>query len=367
MDLSIANNEIKENVFLRLKDLVNESSFIGGRYLQEFETKFAEFSGAKYCAGVANGTQAIRLALSAAGVGPGDEVITTTGTFMATVSPIIHCGATPILVDVDETTALIDIDEVAKRISTKTKAVIAVHLYGNVVDLDRLQSLCEKNEIHLIQDCAQAHGAKWMNKKLGHYGLAQTYSFYPGKNIGAWGDAGAVSANDRLVIDKVSALRNHGRSRGEKFRHDDIGDNCRMDAVQCLVLIEKLKTVELKNERRRRLYLEYVERLRGIGDLTFIEPSPKSEPVHHLFVIRTQHREELLAYLNRNNIKAGVHYLLPVHLQPAMDKFNYKKGDFPAVERLSQQILSLPFYAEMSEQTLDLVNNAVKSFFMEIV
>lgn len=364
MDLHQTHGEVVDDIFADLRELVKKGDFIGGPRVTTFEQEFARFSGAHACAGISNGTEAIRLGLLALGIGRGDEVITVANTFIATAEAIVDLGARPVLVDAEASTALMDLKAVEAAITPRTKAVIAVQLYGNVLDLDQLSDLCRRKKLFLIQDAAQAHGALWGGKPLGAYGDLQTYSFYPGKNLGAWGDAGALTGNSESLVSDVRALANHGRKPGSKYLHDlASGCNGRLDPVQALVLSHKLKLMPDQLKKRRDLHRQFREALRGVGDLELFENGTKADPATHLFVVKTSQRDALQAHLNRDGIQTGVHYPVPLHLQPALKSLGYRSGDFPVAEKLALTSLSLPFFPGMQADQLERVVKSAKTFF----
>lgn len=362
-DLSIFHREIAPRVLAEINSLVNDSDFIGGNRLEKFEKEFARFAGAKHCIGLSNGTDAIVLGLHALGIEAGDEVITTANTFIATLEAILLVGAKPVLVDCEEGSALIDLDKIEAAITPRTKALLPVHLYGIPVNLEHAQSICQKHRIALLQDAAQAHGALWAGLPLSSFPGAQTYSFFPGKNLGAWGDAGALITDNDDIADFVRSYRNHGRATGVKYSHERFGANYRMDPLQAVVLSIKLERLAEKSQERRRLYSLFREQLSGVGDLQFIEISLEATPVHHLCIIRTRRRKELQSFLTSRGISTGIHYPIPCHLQPSMIEMNWSKGQFPNAELLAEEILSLPFYPEMGEEAVSFTSNAIRSFF----
>lgn len=363
MDLGRAHREIAPEILESIARLVESSAFIGARHLEAFEEAFASYTGARGAVGCSSGTQSLVLGLRAMGVGPGDEVITAVNTFIATVEAIFEVGARPVLVDVEEDTALATSEAVRAAITPRTRAVIAVHLYGQPVDLEALETLCKESELHLLQDAAQAHGARWNDRSLGDFEGLQSYSFYPGKNLGAWGDAGAICGSSPALLEELHALRDHGRSPGEKYLHHRVGTNARLDVLQALVIARKLEDLEPKNEERRQLAAAYRERLEGVGDLAFLECRPAARPVHHLLVVRTRQRDALREHLAASGISTGVHYPVPLHLQPALAGLELEKGRYPVAESLAETSLSLPFFPEMREDELDHVTSRIREFF----
>lgn len=363
MDLWAWHRDLVPQIFGELRDLAEKSEFIGGPRVEAFEKDFAAFTQAPYALGLANGTHAITLALRASGVKAGDGVITAGNSFIASVEAIIELGAKPILVDVDPETTLMDAEVTEASVRSGVRAILPVHLYGTPVNLEKFQSLCERRDLIHVQDAAQAHGALWSGRPLVEFGHAQTYSFYPGKNLGAWGDAGAVTTRHLEIAESIREYRDHGRKRGQKYVHDSMGSNFRLDPIQAVVLRHKLADLHKKSERRRELYRQITRELEGVGDLRFFRIHPNATPVHHLLVARTRKRDALKKFLGERGIATGIHYPVPLHLQPSLRFLGLKKGSLPGCEVLADEILSLPFFPEMtSEQTGRLVDE-VKSFF----
>lgn len=363
MDLAALNQDVAPEILRSLAGLVERSEFIGGPALKEFEAEFARFTEAPHAIGIANGTHAISLALRAAGVGPGDEVITVAMSFIATVEAILDIGARPVLVDVDPASGLIDLGQVESVITPVTRAVVPVHLYGTPVDLTALSDLCRRKKLVLVQDAAQAHGARWLGKPLVEFGAAQTYSFYPGKNLGAWGDAGAVTTASADLAEQIRSTRDHGRRSGQKYLHHDVGNNYRMDPLQAVVLSAKLPRLAAGNQRRRELCAEYARRLSGVGDLRFFQIHPDATPVHHLCVIRTAQRDQLQKHLTATGVSTGIHYPVPLHQQPALEGRLSLPVSLAASERMAAEILSLPLYPELPDASLVQVTETVRGFF----
>jgi dTDP-4-amino-4,6-dideoxygalactose transaminase len=363
VDLSIPHKRLGPAILAAIEQLMADSDFIGGKRLKNFEAQFAAFTGARFAVGVSNGTSAIALALKANGVGPGDEVITVAHTFVATAEAILDAGGVPVFVDVDPVSGVMTAENVAAQVTGKTRAVLPVHLYGHPVDLSAISKLCSERGLKLIQDSSQAHGALWDGMPLSAFGEAQTYSFYPGKNLGAWGDAGAVVTNDESMAEQLRSLRDHGRRSGAKYLHEDIGGNYRMDPIQAIVLSHKLPDLGLGNARRRELFRYYSDCLTGIGDISIIAPTERGTAVHHLFVIRSKAREELKSFLRENGIATGIHYPVPLHRQPAFARF--AAMSLPNTEQLSSEVLSLPFYPELGQEQAQRVSDTVRRFFQK--
>ncbi|MBI5686987.1 MAG: DegT/DnrJ/EryC1/StrS family aminotransferase [Verrucomicrobia bacterium] len=352
VDLVAQYQTIKSEVDPAMRRIVDQTAFIGGEDLKEFEKEFAAFCGAKHCVGVGNGTDAIYLALRALGIGRGDEVITVSHTFIATAEAVSQTGARPVFVDIKEDTMLMDPDKVEVAITPRTKAIITVHLYGQPCEMDRIVEIAHRRGLKVIEDAAQAHGGRWKGRRVGSLGDIACFSFYPGKNLGAYGDGGAVVGNDEALMNKVRMLANHGRL--EKYTHEMEGVNSRLDGLQAAILRVKLKRLDDWNAARRRHAAQYC---RLLADSNVVLPTinPNTEPVWHLFVVRVPNREQLQARLKEKGIATGVHYPLPLHLQPAYQYLNIPKGALPVSEKVAQQIVSLPMYAELTDEMVECV------------
>lgn len=325
--------------------------------MADFERAFASTSGASGAVGVASGTSALQLALLAVGVGAGDEVITTAHTFIATAEPISQCGATPVFVDIDPGTYNIDPNLVENAITPRTKAIIPVHLYGQPVEMRALRDIARRHNLWLIEDAAQAHAAEYEGKRCGSIGDLACFSFYPGKNLGAYGDAGAVTGNDETLLARVRKLRDHGRTT--KYEHDEIGFGERIDALQASILAAKLPHLESWTNARRdhaRLYNE----LLADSDVIIPFESPNVRHVYHLYVIRRPGRDALLEHLKSKGIGAGVHYPIPLHRQPAYLKQGYGNVNLPITEQIAGEVVSLPMYPELTREQIEYVAQAVK-------
>lgn len=349
VDLSAQYGSIKPEVDAAIQRVISVSGFIGGAEVAGFEREFASYCGVPFCAGVGNGTDALFLALKALGIGPGDEVVTVALTFIATAEAVTAAGAAPVFVDVREDTLLMNPDLLARALTPRTKAVIPVHLYGQVCEMDGILDFAKKHDLAVIEDAAQAHGAGWNGKRAGGFGNAACFSFYPGKNLGAMGDAGAVVGNDPGLIEKVRMLANHGRR--EKYTHNVPGYNSRMDAIQAAVLREKLKHLDRWNSARRRLAGLYIDGLAG-ADVRLQTVPEGGDPVWHLFVIRCRERDRLREKLKSAGFETGVHYPLPLHLQPAYLGKVPGGGSLPITEKAAGEVLSLPMYPELEEDAV---------------
>ncbi len=345
VDLKAQYDSIREEIDRAMHEVIERSAFVQGKEVREFEAEFASYCGSTGCVGVGNGTDAIYLTLRALGIGPGDEVITVAHTFIATAEAITLAGADPVFVDVRPDTLLLDADKIAAAITPRTRAVIPVHLYGQPCDMTAIAEIARTHDLRLIEDAAQAHGARWRGRRVGTLGDAACFSFYPGKNLGAYGDGGAVVSNDEDFLCRVRMLANHGRR--EKYTHEIAGVNSRLDGIQAALLRVKLRYLEEWNAARRRHADEYLNALRGTP-LTLPCTHPDAEPVWHLFVVSVPDRECVRQKLKERNIDTGVHYPLPLHLQPAYEGLAASRGALPTTEHAARHVLSLPMYAELT-------------------
>ena len=361
LDLKIQYEQIKNTVIPIYQNIMANAMFIGGPQVTGFEQEFADFCETRFCAGVASGTDALRFALMAAGVGSNHEVITVPNTFIATSESITQTGATPVFVDVYPETSNIDVDQIEAKITPRTKAIIPVHLYGQPADMDPILEIADLHGLVVIEDACQAHGALYKGRKAGSIGLAGCFSFYPGKNLGAFGEAGAVVSNDETLIQKIKIIRDHGQAI--KYFHDIEGYNGRLDALQAAVLRVKLKKLADWNQSRRQKASLYNKLLSEISEIEKPFEKDFAISVYHLYVIHTNERDNLMKYLNEQNISTGLHYPLPLHQQKAYHHAGYRKGDFPVSEKLADTLLSLPMYPELTEEQIEYVIDSIKSFF----
>lgn len=362
VDLRAQYAEIQEEIDAALSAVVREQSFIKGPHLAEFEEQFAEFCGTRFALGASSGTTAIALALAALDIGEGDEVIVPSHTFFATVEPILQLGARPVFADVDPETYLIDPDSVERCLTFRTRAIMPVHLYGQMADMQRLRDLAWKRyrRVALIEDCAQAHGAQQGDLQAGGAGDIACFSFYPGKNLGAYGDGGAVTTNDSGLAERMAKLADHGRAT--KYVHDCVGFNYRLDALQAAVLSVKLRHLPAWNERRRQLAANYTKLLANVEDCGVPQTAPNNTHVYHLYVVDCPHRGEMLEHLREKGVGAGVHYPVPVHLQPALRSCEWSADELPHTEVAAQRVLSLPLFPELTEAQQQEVVEALRSF-----
>lgn len=343
VDLKAQHRQVADDVARGWAEVLENTSFILGKHVAEFEKAFAAFQGVPYCVGLANGTDAVELAVRAVGIGPGDEVILPANTFIATALGVARAGATPVLVDSDPVYHLIDPNEIAKKITARTKAVYAVHLYGQIAPIEAIQKAVEGRGILLLEDAAQSQGAKRNGLASGAFGEMAATSFFPGKNLGAYGDAGGVLTKSEALAKRAIALRNYGSE--VKYHHPETGFNSRMDTLQAVVLSAKLKHLAAWNEERRVAAARYHELLAGlVPTITLPETLPGNEHVWHLYVVRVPNRDETLKKLNAAGVGAGIHYPVPIHLQGAFKHLGHEKGAFPVAEKAASEILSLPLF-----------------------
>ncbi|MFN2493806.1 MAG: DegT/DnrJ/EryC1/StrS family aminotransferase [Pyrinomonadaceae bacterium] len=359
VDLKAQYERIKPEIDDAIADVLQSCQFVLGHHVEAFETDFAKYCQTEFALGVNSGTSALHLALLAAGVKPGDEVITVSYTFVATVASICYTGATPVFVDIDPSTCTIDPAKIEAAITPKTKVIVPVHLYGSCVDMDPIIDLARRHKLVVIEDAAQAHGAEYKGRRAGSLGELACFSFYPGKNLGAYGQGGAVVTNNDQYRVLIKQLRDHGQS--EKYYHDMLGYNYRMEAIQGAVLRVKLRHLDAWNMARLRGAEVYRRELADLN-LRLIKEDPSSKSVHHLFPVFSEQRDELRNHLSSAGISTGVHYPIPVHLQQGFRHLGYKIGDLPHTERASRETLSLPLYPELQHEALMRVTGAVRSF-----
>jgi dTDP-4-amino-4,6-dideoxygalactose transaminase len=330
--------------------------------LEKFEKQFAEYVGVKYCIGVASGTDALHLSLRALGIGPGDEVLIPANTFVATAYAILYVNAKPVLIDINPNTYNIDVTLIEQKITKKTKAIIPVHLYGQPAEMDTISKMAKKYGLSIIEDACQAHGASYRKKQTGNLGTLGTFSFYVSKNLGAFGDGGAITTNSATLAKKLKRLREYGET--SRYSYEEVGFNSRLDAVQAAILSVKLKHLDKWNSQRQQIARYYNKRFRAELP-SIITPSTEniSSHVYHLYVIQTQKRNKLLKYLAEKGIQAAIHYPIPLHLQHSLQSLKYKQGDFPITEKIAGEILSLPMYPQLSKKQQDYIVESVSSFF----
>ncbi|GCD91336.1 glutamine--scyllo-inositol aminotransferase [Nocardioides sp. LS1] len=351
MDLASQQVEIAAEVRAGLDDVFASSAFIGGPQVACFEQEYAGFVGVRHCVGVANGTDALELALRVAGVRPGAEVVLPANTFVATAEAVSRLGAVPVLVDVDDEHLLIDPAQVERAVTPRTRAIVPVHLYGQVAPMERLEAIASAAGVPIVEDAAQAQGARQHGRPAGGIGLVAATSFYPGKNLGAAGDAGAVTTDDPDLARRVRVLAAHGSPR--KYVHDEIGVNSRLDTVQAVVLRAKLRRLAHWNEARRRLAARYGELLADVPGVRVPVEAPGNTHVWHLYVVRVEDRDRALAALAEHGVDAGVHYPTPVHLTGAYACLRRGPGSFPVAEAAAGRLLSLPLHPHLTDDQQD--------------
>lgn len=356
LDLGAMHAEVGEELDQAWRDISASGAFVGGVAVERFEAEWAAYCGTAHAVGVANGTDALLLALRAEGIGPGDEVIVPTNTFVATAAAVVLAGATPRFVDVDPDTLLLRADIARAAITSRTAAIIAVHLYGQPVDMDALGRVAERTGLLLLEDAAQAHGATWQGRRAGSLGRAGCFSFYPGKNLGAFGDAGAVTTDDAALADRIRSLGNHGRAAASKHLHDRVGTNSRLDGLQAAVLSVKLGRLDAWTQGRRRAMAAYRERLAG-GRARPVEQAAAADSADHLAVVRVANRDAVRQALDRHGIATGLHYPVPCHRQEAFA--GYAAGPLPVAEQAAGEIVSLPLFPHVTGDQVGRVCAAV--------
>jgi dTDP-4-amino-4,6-dideoxygalactose transaminase len=352
IDLKVQYRSIKGEIDDAIARVLESGEFILGKEVAAFEKEFAAYCGASYCVGLNSGTSALHLAMLAAGVGPGDEVITVPFTFVATVAAIHYTGATPVFVDIDRRSCTIDPGQLEHAITPRTKAVVPVHLYGQPAHMDPILEIARRHDLIVIEDAAQAHGAQYKGRRAGSLGEMGCFSFYPGKNLGAYGEGGAVITNNAERADIIRRLRDWGQSR--RYFHDIRGFNYRMESLQAAILLVKLRHLEGWTEARRSNAKLYREALAG-ADIELPAEMPHSRHVYHIFAIRTSARDQMMRELSNSGVQVGIHYPIPVHLQEAYANGKYKEGDYPVAEEIANTALSLPMFAEMTRKQIDTV------------
>jgi dTDP-4-amino-4,6-dideoxygalactose transaminase len=353
------HKEIEEEILSKFKEVYEKNWFVQGEEVKKFEEEFAEFCGAQYCIGCGNGLDALYLILRGCDIGAGDEVIVPSNTFIATALAVSYVGAKPIFVEPDLSNYNINAELIEKAITNKTKAIMAVHLYGQPADMDVINKIAKKYNLKVIEDSAQAHGAMCKDRRIGSLGDAAGFSFYPGKNLGALGDAGAVTTNDKELADKIRAIANYGSDK--KYHHIYQGTNSRLDEVQASFLRIKLRNLDKWNEARRKTAQKYLD---GINNPKLIKPveADYAKHVWHLFVVRTEKRDEFEKYLSDRGIGTTIHYPIPMHLQKAYEELNIEKGSLPIAEKISEEVISLPMWYGMKDEEINYVIDTINNW-----
>ena len=361
LDLKAQYRSIKDEVLAAIDEVIENTAFAGGPFVAKFEQEFAKFCNCKHAIGVGNGTDALWMSLVALGVGEGDEVITSPNTFIATAEAISLSGAKPVFVDVEEQTSNMNPALIQAAITKKTKAIIPVHLFGQPSDMDPILEIAGKNNLYVVEDACQAHGAEYKGRKAGSMGNTGCFSFYPGKNLGAYGEGGAIVTNDDALAAKMRMFRDHGQAK--KYYHDIIGWNARLDGIQGAVLNVKLKYLNSWNDARRKHAKNYTAGLSAVKDMILPLEADYARHVFHIYAIRVKDRDKLMAFLGEKGISCGIHYPVPVHLQNAYSFLGKGKGSYPVAEKCAEQYLSLPMFAELSDEQVDYVVQQIKGYY----
>jgi dTDP-4-amino-4,6-dideoxygalactose transaminase len=357
LDLKAQHDPLREELESVIGDVISSNAFAGGPFVAGFEKDFSDFCRVDHAIGVGSGTEALWLSLLALGVGPGDEVITVPSTFIATAEAISFCGAKPVFVDIEAETYGLDPSLLEAAITTKTKAIVPVHLFGQVADMDPILEIARRRGVAVVEDACQAHGAEYKGQRAGSMGDAGCFSFYPGKNLGAFGEAGAVVTKDPGLKRRIEVLRDHGQ--GQKYHHEVIGWNGRMDGIQGAVLRVKLRHLDHSNERRRKHAARYCELLQGVEGISLPVEACDRKHVYHLFAARSAGRDRIIETLKGQGIHCGIHYPVPVHLQQAYRDLGLEKGSFPVAERCAEEFLSLPMFPDLTGEQIELVARAL--------
>jgi dTDP-4-amino-4,6-dideoxygalactose transaminase len=361
VDLGSRDRRLERQILDDIGKLVASRAFVNGPQVNEFEHEFARFCGGRHCVGVSSGLDALRLGLIAAGVEPGDEVVVPAATFVATVEAVTQAGAVPVLADISERDYILDLASAAAVVGERTRALLPVHLYGQLADIEGVVAFSQRHNLVTVEDACQAHGAQRNGRRAGSSGVAAAFSFYPAKNLGAFGDAGALVTSSLEVADCVRALREHGQR--QKYAHEREGYTARLDTIQAVVLLRKLPFLEAWNEERRQAAAFYRAALEGVGDLRLPGVPTGSDPAWHLFVVQTSDPSSLAAHLAEGGIQTGRHYPQPIHLTEAFAHLGYAPGSFPVAERLARRCLSLPVFPGIAEHQLEHVVGEVRSYF----
>lgn len=361
LDLKSQYNKIKQDVVDAVNRVLESGQYIMGPEVKAFEKEVAEYCGVKHAIGVGNGTDALLIALDARGIGSGDEVITTPFTFFATGEAISQLGATPVFVDIEPDTYNIDVEQIRKKINKKTKAILPVHIFGQPANMAEMMALAEEYDLFVLEDAAQAMGAEYQGKKIGSWGHAATFSFFPTKNLGGYGDGGMIVTNDDELAEKARILRVHG-SFPKKYYHRTLGYNSRLDEIQAAMLRVKLRHLDTWNDQRREKAAIYHERLKELPIKTPIE-APSRKHIYHLYIVEAEEREELMQYLKEHGVATGVYYPLPLHLQEVYQELAYQEGSIPHAEFAAKRTFALPLFPELTEAQIDQVVNLIWQFY----
>jgi dTDP-4-amino-4,6-dideoxygalactose transaminase len=360
LDLKAQLETIRGEVLEAVEKVLDSGQYIMGPEVKAFEEEVAKYVGVKHAIGVGNGTDALLLALDAAGIGAGDEVITTPFTFFATAEVVSRLGATPVFVDIDPKTYNIDVDQIKAKINEKTKAIIPVHIFGQPANMDEVMELAEKYNLFVLEDAAQAMGSEYKGRKIGSLGHAATYSFFPTKNLGGYGDGGMVVTNDDELASKIRILRVHGSN--PKYYHSMIGYNSRLDAIQAAILRIKLRHLDEWNNARRQKAALYNELLKDTPLVTPYEAEDRKH-IYHLYIVQAEDRDDLMAYLKEKGISTGVYYPVPLHRQEVYQSLGYAEGSIPNAEYMAKRTFALPLYAELEDETIHAIVDTIKTYY----
>lgn len=364
VDLKAQYQDIKPEIDDAIKSVIADTAFVRGKYVAEFEKAYAEKYGIKHCISVSNGTDAIYTSLKALGIGPGDEVITVANSWISTSETITQAGARVVFADIEPDYYTIDVSKIEEKITSRTKAIIPVHLFGQPAEIDSIKRICDEHNLYLIEDCAQAHFASYKEQLVGTFGIAGTFSFYPGKNLGAYGDAGAIITNDDELAEKVRMFANHGSLK--KHEHQIEGINSRMDGLQAAVLSVKLPYINEWNGKRYRNAHLYSELLADVEEVVTPKIRPDASHIFHVYVIRTKERDELQNYLGEYSISTSIHYPVALPFMQAYGYLEHKPEDFPIAYQYQDEILSLPMYPELSKSSIFYVVDRIKEFYDQL-
>lgn len=363
VDLKTQYQGIKDEVLSEINDVLENTAYICGKKAKKFEEDFAKMHESKHALALSNGTSALHVALNALGITTGDEVIVQANTFIATSEGVTVCGATPVFVDNDKRTYNIDVTKIEAAVTPKTKAILPVHLYGQPAEMDAVLEIAKRHNLHVVEDCSQAHLATYKGKKIGSIGVIGTFSFYPGKNLGAYGEGGGVTTSDTALYEYMLRYRQHGSV--EKYVHDIPGLNYRLEEIQAGVLNVKMKYIEKWTNERRRVAALYSDTFKDLNIEQVITPYNPDHvsPVYHLYIIRVKDRENLIKHLAANGVQTGLHYPLPLHMQKAYSDLGYRPDDFPVAKKFADEILSIPMYPEMTDDMVHYVCETIRSFY----
>lgn len=357
INLPLQYQKLKKEIDPVIKRILKDGNFILGNDLRLFEQQFAKYQGTKYCLGVSTGSMALILALKAIGIQRDDEILCPILTFTSTAEAIVHVGATPVFIDIDKDTYNIDKNQIIQKITKKTKAIIVVHLYGQITNMDEISKIAKKYKLRIIEDAAQAHGATYKGKRAGSWGDVACFSFYPSKNLGCFGDGGCVVTNNKKIADQIKLLRFHGST--SKYHHKIVGNNALLDNLQAAILLVKLKYLNEWNERKRQIAKYYSENLSEIYTYPFNHP--ESNHIYYVYTLQHKKRNQIIDLLKKKGVDSGIYYPVPLHLQPAYSNLKYRRGNFPIAENACKNIFSIPIYPELTQKEIVYIATALNS------